>query len=1072
MDPRRAEGRRRNPIEQLGFFGAPTTAGKVSRARSRAAAQKEEVTRTNRAICALRQLWAGSLDGSLLGTADSAWKASEFTSVGGELAHLLRARVRDCIAKRPKDAPMGAAAVARQLGVRPQASGPPRKAGAQASSSLPKRGDVWPAMVANIALPPAGTAIVPIREVSQKAKFYLDAFQEKMLISASEREALSRDVPPEDLEPYVDPALRAQMISLAVRMAQANMLVGVRKVRSTVGLFTVVKKILDPAPGSTEHRIVLRLVFDQRQPNKLWQRPPPVALAGPGAMSSFEVPPGARLAMATGDIPDWYYRLGLSRRIAEWFCLPGVTFPQLIRELKRLGDTATMQALLASGADSQGLGMSALPMGWSWAVFLAQSALQEMVAGAVDPWGAIIFEPHRSLIEGAPPPLLSRAEPRLHSEYIDDYCLIILTWAEDLDEVQELARCVRAALEAKGFPVHKEECGFTVRTLGHDLGGDTPRCEAAPEKLWLAIEVLWELAIRGRGVPSVVESTLALTSWLFMTKRPALSIFEETYAWVREHREERHRQELPRMVRRELAAASAILPLVGQNLAIPWHPTALMFDASDWGGGVVSTQATQDELRREGRWAVRGGWVTAFGDPETLRELRQPEVQEADYGIEVVIPRGVPIPTYVFWHLFSGHRRQYDLEWYLLRLGGLRGQRIIVENFDLGYGEQYDLGADSVIEDLVERAGRRECDGMHTGPPCSTWSRARFRPGGPPPLRDRDRPWGRLGLSGRERRHVDEHSELMRNSCEVYGAVAEAGGEALHEHPADPGRHPYPSIFATTYFMELERRARSSRITFPQCMLGAPSRKDTTLSGTPGLRPGLELFPVKCAHATHEQLIGLDESGRFKTRRAQSYPPEMCEKMAQAFVIAFAARPPLSGTYFDPEASVDDSDGDGDHDDDAANDIIGRELAPEVGREWDDLSRWKEETRWAWKRPEHNNLLEARAGLAALNLLAMDRSSWGRRLLLISDSMVVIGAMSKGRSSRKVLNLIARRVAALVIGLDVRVAWRYVRTHRNHSDGPSRNCPLGVAPSDKPVAEAPMGSWRELPRFFYSATTG
>ena len=456
------------------------------------------------------------------------------------------------------------------------------------------------------------------------------------------------------------------------------------------------------------------------------------------------------------------------------------------------------------------------------------------------------------------------------------------------------------------------------------------------------------------------------------------------------------------MVRRELAAASSILPLVGQDLDIIWHPTAVMFDASDWGGGVVSTRATQDELRREGRWAVRGGWVAAFGDPETLRELRKPEIQEADYGVEVVIPRGVPIPTYVFWHLFSGHRRQYDLEWYLLRLGGLRGLRIIVENFDLGYGEQYDLGTYSVIEGLVERAGRRECDGMHTGPPCSTWSRARFRPGGPPPLRDRDRPWARLGLSSKERTHVDEHSNLMRNSCEVYGAVAESGGESLHEHPADPGRHPYPSIFATAYFIELERKARASRITLPQCMLGAPSRKDTTLSGTPGLQPGLALFPMKCTHAMHEQLIGLDADGRFKTRRAQSYPPEMCERMAQAFVMAFATRPPLSGTYFDPEAPGNDND-DGDDDDDyddIKNDIIRRELAPEVGREWDDPSRWKEEPRWAWKRPEDNNLLEARAGLAAPNLLAMDRSSWGRRLLLISDSMVVIGALRAKDAAR------------------------------------------------------------------------
>ena len=286
--------------------------------------------------------------------------------------------------------------------------------------------------------------------------------------------------------------------------------------------------------------------------------------------------------MTTGDTRDWYYRLGLSRRVSEWFCLPDVTFSELIRELKKLGDQDTVRTLQVSGVEFQGLRTAVLPMGWSWAVFLAHNALRELVAGATDPASRTIFEPHRNLIEGAPPPLLSAGDPRFHSEYIDDYCLIIPTWTEGLSKVRALAHCVRAALVAKGFLVHKEECGFKVRTLGHDLGGKTPRCEAAPEKIWLAIEARWELAVRGRGVPSVVECTLALTSWLFMTKRPALSIFEETYTWVREQREERHRRELPRMVRRELAAASLILPLVGQNLDIIWHPTAMMFDVSGW----------------------------------------------------------------------------------------------------------------------------------------------------------------------------------------------------------------------------------------------------------------------------------------------------------------------------------------------------------------------------------------------------------------------------------------------------------------------------------------------------------
>jgi hypothetical protein len=225
MDPQLA-GRRRNPIEQLVYFPLPTTGGRRPK-------EKEEVIRTNRAICALRQLWSGTLDGALIGTTDSGWKASKSAPMGAELAYRLRARVRECIAKRPETAPVGSAAVARQLGVRPKASGPPHEAGTRSSSSLPKRGDIWPATVANIALPPAGTLIVPIREISKKAKFYLDAFEEKMLNSASELEELTRDVLPED-KPYVDPALRAQMVTLAVRMAQANMIIGVKKVRSTV----------------------------------------------------------------------------------------------------------------------------------------------------------------------------------------------------------------------------------------------------------------------------------------------------------------------------------------------------------------------------------------------------------------------------------------------------------------------------------------------------------------------------------------------------------------------------------------------------------------------------------------------------------------------------------------------------------------------------------------------------------------------------------------------------------------------------------------------------------------------
>ena len=93
-----------------------------------------------------------------------------------------------------------------------------------------------------------------------------------------------------------------------------------------------------------------------------------------------------------------------------------------------------------------------------------------------------------------------------------------------------------------------------------------------------------------------------------------------------------------------------------------------------------------------------------------------------------------------FVHLFSGLRREEDLEWWLVRLGGSRGLKISVENFDLAYGQCFDLANEETIRDLPERIRKGFAQGARDGSPCSTWSRARFAPGGSPPLRDRERP--------------------------------------------------------------------------------------------------------------------------------------------------------------------------------------------------------------------------------------------------------------------------------------------------------------------------------------------
>ena len=113
------------------------------------------------------------------------------------------------------------------------------------------------------------------------------------------------------------------------------MIRGVCQGKLQVGLFTVVKKVLED--GS----VILRLVLDQRVPNEYWETPPWSPLSGPGALSSIdlseEITGQWETLMMTGDVPDCFYRWGIPEEMSEFFIIPGVSFPALIAELRKLG---------------------------------------------------------------------------------------------------------------------------------------------------------------------------------------------------------------------------------------------------------------------------------------------------------------------------------------------------------------------------------------------------------------------------------------------------------------------------------------------------------------------------------------------------------------------------------------------------------------------------------------------------------------------------------------------------------------------------------------------------------------
>eukprot|EP00974_Lingulodinium_polyedra_P033317 3203513-Lingulodinium_polyedra.AAC.1 len=77
---------------------------------------------------------------------------------------------------------------------------------------------------------------------------------------------------------------------------------------------------------------------------------------------------------------------------------------------------------------------------------------------------------------------------------------------------------------------------------------------------------------------------------------------------------------------------------------------------------------------------------------------------------------------------------------------------------------------------------------------------------------------------------------------DILDGVASCGGSVSPEHPADRGRPPYASTWATPQWRDCARRHACITVVFDQCMLGATSRKPTMIgSNIDGIEGG-ELF--------------------------------------------------------------------------------------------------------------------------------------------------------------------------------------------------------------------------------------
>ena len=213
---------------------------------------------------------------------------------------------------------------------------------------------------------------------------------------------------------------------------------------------------------------------------------------------------------------------------------------------------------------------------------------------------------------------------------------------------------------------------------------------------------------------------------------------------------------------------------------------------------------------------------------------------------------------------------------------------LLIIALDPVYGN---LASGEAIEWWRARIKDGQVRGWLGGPPCETWSVARYLPDGPPPLRTLLDIWGLDSVDERQSAQLTLGNFLLQASLSLALTSVAHGGVALIEHPAIPTWRPEAvSIWFLRVVRALAAAPCVAEMEVDQCEFGQVSKSPTHLLAVrlPALETLLRDTPGGgvCSHGSHPPLSGVDSDGRFRTARKKQYPSELCRRFALAFVDA------------------------------------------------------------------------------------------------------------------------------------------------------------------------------------------
>ena len=223
-------------------------------------------------------------------------------------------------------------------------------------------------------------------------------------------------------------------------------------------------------------------------------------------------------------------------------------------------------------------------MGWSFSVFIAQAVHLFVIRNTG--FGRLLSVTDRSTTSiGAGRSLV----------FIDDANAFVYDQSVGEAMLDELDACYSSwGLSIKWSKVQRPSTH--VVTLGIEFDGGVGVHEFRPASAKLLkllqatrhiIKVGW---VTGKGLSRLV----GIWTWFVLLRRPALSILNACYAFVRKYEFQRQPQRMWYTVRAELTLLLGVTALLTARIGAPLFSKLLCTDASPWGAGIMSAQVTPD----------------------------------------------------------------------------------------------------------------------------------------------------------------------------------------------------------------------------------------------------------------------------------------------------------------------------------------------------------------------------------------------------------------------------------------------------------------------------------------------